>query len=130
MIFEINEIDQLEQLISTHFIAVIFFVERDSDPCNELLARIKLELFPHLRNVNGVVLMKINSDCKVDFFDHFNIKEVPSTVVFYKGKQVSFFEQDKNDVIYKSDRFIGNDPDLPNKLFRFILHLFKKFNAE
>ena len=118
MISEVTTIEKLETIISNHLFTVIFFIERDSDICNELLARIQLELIPHLRNVAGVALMKIPSDCKVDFFDHFNIREIPSTAVFYKGERVSFFEQDKNNVVYKTDKFIGNDPDLPNKLFR------------
>jgi len=130
MILDVNTIDQLENNISNHLIAVIFFIERDSDMCNELLGRIKLELIPHLREIEGVILMKISSDCEIDFFDHFNINEVPTTLVFYKGKHVSFFEQDKEENMYKTDRFIGNDPDLPNKLFRFILHLYKRFDKK
>jgi hypothetical protein len=130
MISEINSIKQLEKNISNNLIAVIFFIEKDSDICNELLGRIQLELIPHLREIEGTILLKISSNCKVDFFDHFNINEVPSTIVFFKGQQVSFFEKDKKGTMYKTDRFIGNDPELPNKLFRFILHLYRRFKEE
>ncbi len=130
MILKINTIDQLEDNISNHLVAVIFFIEQDSDMCNELLGRIKLELLPYIKEIDGVSLMKISLDCEIDFFDHFNINEIPSTLIFYKGKQVLFFEQDKEGIMYKTDRFIGNDPDLPNKLFRFILHLYKRFDKE
>jgi hypothetical protein len=89
-----------------------------------------LELVPNLRNVDGVALIKIPLDSEVDFTSYFNINEVPSTLIFYKGEKVSFYLQDRENKLYKTDRFMGNDPKLPNKLFRFILNLFRKFKEE
>lgn len=130
MIPEVRTEQEFESILSKNLVTVVFFIKEDSDHSNELLGRIQLELIPNLREVNGVALIKIPLDTEVDFASLFNINEVPCTLVFYKGQKVSFYVQDRDNKLYKTDRFMGNDPKLPNKLFRFILHLFKRYKGE
>lgn len=130
MISEVKTEEKFNSILSENLVVVVFFIKKDSDHSSELLGRIQLELVPNLRNVNGVALIKIPLDSEVDFTSYFNINEVPSTLIFYKGEKVSFYLQDRENKLYKTDRFMGNDPKLPNKLFRFILNLFRKFKEE
>lgn len=130
MISEVKTEEKFNSILSENLVTVVFFIKEDSDYSNELMGRIKLELVPDLRDVSGVALIKIPIDCEVDFTTYFNINEVPCTLVFYKGEKVSFYLQDKENKMYKTDRFMGNDPKLPNKLFRFILNLFRKYKNE
>jgi len=130
MISEVRTETKFNSILSKNLVVVVFFIKKDSDHSSELLGRIQLELVPNLRNVNGVALIKIPMDSEVDFTSYFNINELPCTLVFYKGEKVSFYLQDSENKLYKTDRFMGNDPKLPNKLFRFILNLFRKFKGE
>lgn len=130
MISEVRTQEKFNSILSENLVTVVFFIKKDSDFSNELMGRIKLELVPHLSDINGVALIKIPIECETDFTSYFNINEVPCTLVFYKGEKVSFYLQDKENKLYKTDRFMGNDPKLPNKLFRFILNLFRKYKNE
>ncbi len=130
MLPEITNKDEFEQLLAKNLVAIAVFIERNSDICSELIGRICLELIPNLREVKGVEIVMIPIDCPAAFADDFNINEVPNTLIFYKGQKVSFFQQGSEGKMYKTDRFMGNDPELPNKLFRFTLHLFRKYKKE
>lgn len=125
MIEEIKE-KQFETILKETDLVMVDFFAGWCGPCKDMKTLLETKVYPKVKANPKIKLVKINIDTNRKLAEKYDIDSIPTIVIFYKGKQVSFDEEDEeNGEKGKSvDKILGFSPEMDEVILDLIQQVF------
>jgi len=108
---------QLEETLKENKIVIVQFSSKTCAPCHQQTTLLESKLIPVIASKNVKFVKMFIEECQIKS-SHYDIKRVPTILVFYKQQLVCFSENDR-----ETDRIIGFRLDIDRVLFDLIQYL-------